>query len=124
MERFKPTLGTEPWFVDEVKVKLRTSGMNGGKEFDALVARNVAVDLLYSYTPAIAARSHGHPDDYDDGAPAELSILNIKTSGHIYFESDSSGVLSFSPGYDLLPIMMEVDVEAIEEELLKKLESQ
>lgn len=122
MNRFSPKVGSEPYIIETVTIRLHTDGMNGGTEFDRVVARNVAVELIYTYTPGEAARNFGHPDDMDDGVPAELTISAIRTSAPAWFDSESGAVLSFTVGSCIQHIMDERDIEALEEELLKKLE--
>jgi hypothetical protein len=112
---FKATMGTEPKIIEELTVKLHSAGMNGGTCFDILVGRNLPVELVYSYTP-------GASEDGEEVSRASVKIAAIKAISPPYFESDS-GMLSYGAGYDLLPIMLEVEVEALEEELLKKLEA-
>lgn len=115
--------GCEGWFLDELTVKLHTAGMNGGVCFDTLVARNVPVTVEFEYTPAIAARTWGRMEDAEEGASAELSILSISTIGPAWLDSESGSVLSFTVGQDISNLLNEHEIEAIEEALLKRVES-
>jgi hypothetical protein len=113
---FKPTMGTEPKIIEELTIRLHTAGMNGGVCFDTLVGRDLPVELVYSYTP-------GASEEGEEISRASVRIAAVKAIRPPYFESEL-GMLSYGVGHDLLPIMLEVEVEALEEELLKKLEAQ
>lgn len=116
MNRFKPTLGSEARILDELAIRLHTNGMNGGICFDTLVGRNLPVELVYSYTPA-------HTEDGEELPRAVVKIAAVRVCGPTWFDSESGGVLSYGVGHDLLGMMNEPEVEALEEELLKKLEA-
>lgn len=116
MSGFTPKAASEPHTINRLTVRLHTDGMNGGQEFDAVVARNIPVELVYTYTATVT-------EDGEETIKAAIKIAAIRTTGPAWFDSESGAVLSFSVGYCLLKMMNEHDVEALEEELMKKLEA-
>lgn len=117
MNRFSPKVGSEAYIIETVTIRLHTDGMNGGTEFDRVVARNVAVEMIYTY-------SAGAFEEGEEVMPRGVKISAIRTMAPAWFDSESGAVLSFTVGSCIQHIIDEREIEAMEDELLKKLEVQ
>lgn len=92
-------------------------------DFAELVATEFSVNIEFSYTPADAPRSFGHPDTWDDGAPAELCIHAIKADANVHFDNDDGISLTAARGTDLLPLFSHTQLAALEDKLLARAEA-
>lgn len=115
MDKLKGHHGFESHMIECVEIELHSAGRNGAC-FDTLAGKYVPVTLEYDFIPAGA--------DGDEENKARVTIKSARLSGATFFDSDSTGVLSYSPGFDMLRVLNEVEIEALEEMLLKKLEAQ
>lgn len=88
----------------------------------ATAAEGELLSVAFSYSPGEAARLFGHPDDRDDGTPAELSIKAIRTIVPLSFEE--SGIkLEIAAGHDITKLFSLEEIEKFEDQLLVRAEA-
>jgi hypothetical protein len=86
-----------------------------------LLAADNAVPVLveFSYSAGEGARNFGHPDDMDDGVPAELELLAVKPADTTMFWTEVF-VLGVDAGADLLPLLSAVDRSTLEDAMFAR----
>jgi hypothetical protein len=83
---------------------------------ETLVKIDVVVLVDFTYAPAEPAGAD------DPGAPAEVAIRSIKTAHGSNFNGEKMSLFVDS-GFDLLEVLPEIEVEKLEEMIIKRAEA-
>lgn len=95
----------EPYVLIELAIKLHAAD---GSAVDTAIAYNVGVTVEYDYDFA----------DEDDAAQAHIRA--VKSAGAA-LDGDEDLTLNLWPGLNLLPFLPQPDIDAIAEEMVKRM---
>lgn len=98
--------------LDEVGMDATAIG-GGYYIIDTPIARDVVVLIDFSYDPA------ERPGADDPGAPAEVAIRSIQCQKLTSFTGEKV-TMQVMPGFDLLEVLPEIEVEKLEEMIIKR----
>lgn len=105
----------------ELSVNIAFHGVLGasGETIDVLVAKDVEVMVEYTYEAGHPGRTSGAFEDAEEPMPPEATIHAIKCSEAFFFKGEGMSLL-VDPGRDIMEAVAEVEIEKLEEEIIKR----
>lgn len=117
----KSSFGSKTLTIGELSLRLKAADLSG-ETIDNATASEFDVEVEFDYTPGHPGNLSDRWEDAEEPIPDELEITAIKADSNVIFEGDDCTV-TINRGTDLMKLFTGAQVSALEDRVLKMIES-